>query len=180
VSQPEFLLEFKRVTHFFYTAYVVSNMGMANLAKEISTMDGFNPEGLFVIGAKDEVTDERMSWAQMGNDDAIAGMVKDGAFSQIIAHGAISWLYALWSEQYRSKIATEIGIKTNNLMCDVMGEIRIIRNLIHHNSAYADSQSIEKLRIFNWIKEGELAFDSEAMKKVQQSINLMQVYERKP
>jgi len=105
-------------------------------------------------------------------------MKKDGLFSQLIAHGLICWLYSLWDEDYREKIATELGEKKNNLYCDVMGDIRIIRNIILHNNAVADSR-INNLKIITWINEGAIVFSSESMQSIQEAINTMSVYSNK-
>lgn len=147
----------------------MSNFGMQKVATEIENMEGYNPDGVFQIGAPDK-QGKRQAFAQLGNDHAVDGMKKDGLFSQLIAHGLICWLYSLWDEDYREKIATELGEKKNNLYCDVMGDIRIIRNIILHNNAVADSR-INKLRVLTWVKKGVIVFTGESMQSIQESIN---------
>ncbi len=59
-----------------------------------------------------------------------------------------------------------------------MGDIRIIRNLILHNNAVADSR-INCLKILTWINEGAIAFSNESMLSIQEAINTMSVYSNK-
>ena len=176
-KQPEKLLEFKRVTHVIYATYTMSNWGMQRMATEIKNTEGYNPDGVFQIGTPDK-DGNRQVFAQLGNDPAVKGMKKDGLFSQLIAHGLICWLYSLWDEGYREKIATELGEKKNALCCDVMGDIRIIRNLILHNNAVADSR-ISNLKVLTWVEEGVIVFTGESMQSIQEAINTMSVYSNK-
>ena len=60
-------------------------------------------------------------------------------------------------------------------MCDVMGDIRLIRNCIVHNNAVADNR-VQKLTTFTWIKEGPLVFVNNDMTKIQEAVNTMSVY----
>lgn len=175
MDQPKTLIEFKRVTHAFHTAYCMANAGMSYIADDIEKMDGYNPEGKFQIGEKDETFSSRTAVAEMGNKEALDGMRKNGPFSQIIAHGIITWVYSLWNEVYREKIAAELSKDTNDIMCDVMGDIRIIRNFIVHDHAVA-SKKVDELTALDWVKEGPLVFVDEHMTKIQQSINTMNVY----
>lgn len=175
MTQPKSLIEFKRVTHAFHAAYCMANAGMSYISSDIENMDGYNPDGRFQIGQKDETFSHRTAVAEMRNKEAVDGMRKNGPFSQIIAHGIIIWVYSLWNEEYRKKIAEELGKETNDIMCDVMGDIRILRNFIVHDYAVA-SQKVENLTTLNWIKEGPLVFVDEDMTKIQKAINTMRIY----
>lgn len=175
MSQPNSLIEFKRTTHAFYTAYCMANAGMSYIATDIEKMEGYNPDGKFQIGEKDENFDSRTAVAEMKNSHAVDGMRKNGPFSQIIAHGVINWVYSLWNEEYRGKVAKELGVKTNDVLCDVMGDLRIIRNFIVHENAMADKR-VTQLITINWISEGSLVLVSDDMTRIQEAINRMNVY----
>jgi len=103
-------------------------------------------------------------------------MVKDGLFSQIIAHGIIVLIYELWNGEYRSKIAKEIKCNTNDVMCDAIGDLGYIRNWIVHDGAVADNK-VNKLVVLKWPKEeGQFIAKTEEMKDIQLAINTMTVY----
>lgn len=112
---------------------------MSNTEKDISKMDGMNPEGLFQVG-NGPPGKGAPAIAEIPTKFALSGMTKNGPFSQLIAHGIIVLIYELWNEDYRSKVAKEIGCETNDVMCDVMGDLRLIRNWITHDGSTADKK----------------------------------------
>lgn len=177
MSQPKSLVEFKRTTQAFHTAYCMANAGMGYIATDIENLEGYNPDGKFQIGEKDETFDSRTAVAEMKNSQAVDGMRKNGPFSQIIAHGIINWIYSLWDEEYREKIASELGKSTNDIMSDVMGDVRIVRNFIVHHNAIADKR-VKKLKSLTWISEGPLVLINEDMTRIQEAINTMSIYLR--
>lgn len=176
MNQPKSLIEFKQLTHAYHIAHTMANHGMDNTSKEISEMDGMNIEGVFQVGSKDI---ERKAVAEIPTKYALSGMEKNGPFSQLIAHGIIVLIYELWNEDYRSKIAKEMGCKTNEVMCDIMGDLRYIRNWITHNGSNADNK-IKNLAVLKWPKEeGPFTIKSEEMNDIQLAINTMQIYLKK-
>ncbi len=173
MTQPSSLIEFKKLTHTYHIAHAMANYGMDNTRKELSEMEGMNPEGLFQVGSKDI---ERKGVAEIPTKCALTGMEKNGPFSQLIAHGIIVLIYELWNEDYRSKIAKEVGCKTNELMCDVMGDLRHIRNWIVHNESVADKK-VNEFSVLKWPSErGPFSTKSEEISGIQLAINSMQVY----
>jgi hypothetical protein len=175
MKQPDSLISFKRITHAYHVAYTLSNVGMKNLLKEVKEMEGVNPDGMFQIGEGDE---NKLGISEIPTKMAFAGMEKDGPNSQLIAHGLIVLIYETWNESYRSKIASELGWKTNEVMCDVMGDVRVIRNWIAHNGSVADGD-VSKLKALKWPNEtGPFAFKSDNMKNLQLALNTMQIYRR--
>jgi len=53
MNQPSALIEFIKLTHAFHIAHTMANYGMNNTGKDLSEMDGMNPDGLFQVGTKD-------------------------------------------------------------------------------------------------------------------------------
>ncbi len=176
MTQPDSLLAFKKMTHVFYFAYCMANAGMQYIVDYVESMDGYNPEGVFQIG-RNTSDHRRLAVAALKNKDALSGMRKDGPFSQIIAHGTINWIYSLWNEEYRAKVAAELELEVGDVMCDVMGDLRIIRNFIVHDNAVADRR-VDRLKVLRWIKEGPLVFVGDDMDQLQCAINAMEVYKR--
>ena len=177
MSQPKSLLEFRRMTHSFYTAYFMSDYGMANMVSDFEEMEGYDPEGNFQLGTGSNSDGSKTALAEMKNKRVMEAMSSSGPFSQIIAHGIISYIFTLWDVTYRKEIAVEIGVEENDVMCDVIGDLRVIRNFIAHRIAKAD-KSVEKLKEINWFKEGPLVITGEDMSKIQQKINTMAIYTR--
>jgi len=120
-QQPASLVAFKHISHAYYSAYCMSNVGMKDTAESLKQMDGFNLEGVFQIGPK---SPEHEPIAQMPTKYMLQAMTKDGPFSQMIAHGLVIAIFTLWEDSYRLKIAKELGIDDKNeIGCDLMGVI---------------------------------------------------------
>ncbi|MFW5431166.1 MAG: hypothetical protein ACKE5Q_00100 [Methylophilaceae bacterium] len=146
------------------------------MSDDFENMDGYNPAGKFQMGNGFDIKGKRSAVSEMNNELAVTSMRKNGAFSQVIAHGAISAIYSLWEDKYRKSIAKEINIKTNELMCDVMGDVRTLRQVIVHRNGDVDEKTLKKLNVIDWVKTGPLVFTLSDMNKLQELINTMQVY----
>ncbi len=131
-------------------------------------MEGYNPDGLFSI----EAEYSKEAWVDMPNNLAVLGMEKDGVFSTLITWGLITFTYSAW-ENYRAQIAKELGWKTGDVMCDLMGDVRLVRGWIVHNKSTADGR-VKELKVLGWPREeGEFEIGSEQMKELQIAINKM-------
>lgn len=171
--QPKELIKFKRVTHAVYTAYSMSNLGMQRIADELKGMKEMNPEGLFQIGSSYL---KRKAVSEIKTKDALIGLEKNGPFSQLVAFGMITWIFAMWEEEYRKKIADELNVQKNDILCDIMGDLRFFRNWIVHNNGIAN-KDVKKLISLNWLKEGDpIIITTNEMGNIQEAINTMQVY----
>ena len=60
-------------------------------------------------------------------------------------------------------------------MCDVMGDIRLIRHFILHNKGVADNR-IQRLKLLTWMVKGPIVFSGNDMEKIQKAINDMSIY----
>ena len=175
MTQPESLIAFKRSTHVFYTAYILSGYGMSEWAINLENREEYNPDGLFQIGRGRDDDRNRIAISEMRNGDVVNGLRAFGGFSQIIALGFITWTYSLWEGTYRAKIASEIGANVNDVMCDVMGDIRTIRNWIAHNNAIADDAS--KIKTLPYpIEKGPMVFTIDRIHELQDFINKMEIH----
>jgi len=172
MSQPESLLEYRRLTNAFYTAYWVSNVSMKNFAAKLIEIN-LDMDGHFQIGLPPDVDNDPVS--ELKGKDALNGMKINGLFSQLIAKGLIVWVYALW-EDYRKKIAKELDVETNDVCCDLMGDVRIIRNWITHDNAEADAK-VSDLKVLDWPnEEGPIVITIKEMQELKMAINSMSVY----
>lgn len=170
--QPATLVTFKKIVHGYYTAYCMAGVGMKDTAEGLQALPDFNIDGRFQIGAKSTA---RKAISDIPTKFAVQGMTKDGPFSQMIAHGLIVLIYTMWEDQYRGEIATELGVNTNWIMCDVMGEVRHLRNWFAHRVENTKAE-LDKLHIFKWPRQGkEVLVTSREMAQLIEQINIMQV-----
>jgi len=167
------LEEFKDVSQRYHSAYHMANLGLVCLSEQIRSTDGFNSADSFVI--RDDKSDSVIS--ELPYFHLMQGMKKDGPISQVIAHGIINWIYTAWNERYRKLIAEELGVNINDVVNDIMGDIRIIRNAISHDDDLAEKE-ISKLKELSWFSPGPIILKSDDMDRIQIKINSMSVYIR--
>ncbi len=167
---PSALERFKDAAKRFHSAYHLANLGLCKLA-----------ETDFSTDATADLTIHTLVDAERGRviselplSHLRAGMKRDGPISQIIAHGILSWMYAAWNDKARKEIAAELGVGENEVLCDVMGDLRLLRNAIAHDFATA-GDTVANLRELSWFKPGRLVLTSADMDKIQLAVNGMTV-----
>lgn len=78
----------------------------------------------------------------------------NGLDRKLMSNLCLVAIYQLWEDEYRKRIAEEKGIETNELLIDVLGDIRIIRMSIIHNNSKPISD-FKRIKILNFIKDRE-------------------------
>jgi hypothetical protein len=82
-------------------------------------------------------------------------------------------IYQYWEDQFRPKIANELGINKKDLIEPIMGDLRRLRRSIIHHGGIA-LKDIEKCEILTWFKEGDVIFiDELKFKEIIKNIKLM-------
>ena len=76
---------------------------------------------------------------------------------KFIGQMCIAMIYQYWEKHFRSKIATELGLKSNDLQDPIMGDLRIFRNSIIHHAGVA-LPNIIKCEKLKWFSPGEEIF----------------------
>lgn len=170
MAEPESLARFKDAARRFHSAYHLATLGLCKLAET-----DFSAEAIagrtthkLVADEQGDIISEFPLWYLR------EGMKPNGPISQVIAHGILSWIYAAWNDKARKEIATELGVESNDVLCDVMGDLRILRNAIAHDFATAGDK-VARLQTLHWFKPGRLVLTSSDMNKIQLAINGMTV-----
>lgn len=162
------LEKFKDTTRRFHSAYHLANLGLCKLAET-----DFSAEAMFGLTSHKLVDAEHgIVISELPITHLQAGMKRDGPISQVIAHGILSWMYTAWNDKARKEIALELGVHENQVLCDVMGDLRILRNAIAHDFATAGDK-VANLQELSWFKPGPLVLSSADMDKIQLAINKM-------
>ena len=176
MTQPKKLLEFKKITHAYFTAYVMANAGMDSYATDIKENISYSPEGLFQIGSSDM---KKEAISEMKSKDVMVAMAKNSVFSQLMAHGTLILLFEKWELVYRGKIADELGVPKGKVLCKVMGDLRHIRNWIVHKNGIPDKH-VDKIEVLDFFTFGEpIMAVSELMYDIQKHLNQMTIEEIK-
>ena len=91
---------------------------------------------------------------------------KEGENYKNIANLCLVLIYQYWENYYRKRIANDIGCKKNDLMLDIFGEIRIIRESIIHHRAIA-LEKVEEFKLLKWFKKGDkIEIDSKKFERI--------------
>ena len=73
--------------------------------------------------------------ARIGTSELIEAMRPGGEFEDLNAKGLIVLIYTLWEDSARKKLSKVFGLKDKNqIKCDLMGDVRLLRNMIVHRT----------------------------------------------
>ena len=101
-----------------------------------------------------------------------------GAFEQLQANALVVLVYALWEENYRQKIADAIGVAKDAIACDLMGELRHVRNWIVHDNSVAPHDGRAKCPMLTQLWEfepGELGITDKMLHSLMEQVNALRV-----
>ena len=64
--------------------------------------------------------------------DYIAANSKGGSNEQQHSHAVLVFLFTYWEDEIRPRLATSKGVESQEIKSDIMGDLRILRNVILH------------------------------------------------
>ena len=65
--------------------------------------------------------------------DYIAANSKDGSNEQQHSHAVLVFLFTYWEDEIRPRLVTSKGVESQEIKSDIMGDLRILRNVILHS-----------------------------------------------
>lgn len=73
--------------------------------------------------------------ARMTQGQLLEALVPNGDFDSVLCRSLLVFLYSRWEESYRKSLAETSGVAKSCIWCDLMGEVRKVRNfLVHRNN----------------------------------------------
>jgi len=91
---------------------------------------------------KPDVIHNRIIRAQ----DYLAANAKDGSNEQQHAKAIVVFLFTYWEDEIRPRLATAKGVTVDEIRCDALGDLRILRNVILHAKSIMRSDKHAELR----------------------------------
>lgn len=67
--------------------------------------------------------------------DYLAANASGGANEQQHARAIIVFLFTYWEDEIRPRLAAALGVKPKDIQAEVMGDLRILRNIILHSKS---------------------------------------------
>jgi hypothetical protein len=78
----------------------------------------------------------------------------EGPSEIYLGNMTLVFLYEVWEGRIRAKVAEAHGVKRDDLLVPLFGDVRHLRNLILHAGAFADKRVL-KFEVFGWFQPGD-------------------------
>lgn len=79
--------------------------------------------------------------------DYIAANSKDGSNAQQHSQAILVFLFTYWEEEIRPRLARSMNIDTNKITSNIMGDLRILRNVILHSKGIIRPDKHKELNV---------------------------------
>ena len=90
----------------------------------------------------------------------------------------IVYIYHLWEDNYRAYVAKRLSLDKNQVECDLMGDIRLVRNEIVHNNSQLDENTINELKMLPsiWnLRPGTLVLSNAMFHALMEQLNAIRI-----
>lgn len=114
--------------------------------------------------------------SEMTIKDLLENLKPGGEFENQLAKMLIVFIYHLWEENCRDKIAGSLSISKNQIECDLMGDIRHIRNSIIHRNSDVRQEDLNHLKMLSQIwnlDPGKLLISNSMIHSLMEQINAL-------
>ncbi|MEP6906483.1 MAG: hypothetical protein ABI858_00660 [Pseudoxanthomonas sp.] len=155
--------EFKAECQSLYACFFFSVAGMQERGKQIKKTRPSQLNRVF-IGPKDPMLHRPI--ATLNSRALIQSLSKDGIYSNELAKSLLVMIFARWDEFYRPLLANHRGVDKNSVKSDLMGALRLLRNVIVHANSKIDEQLVKRLAPMGWeLIPGEIIISEEMMQQ---------------
>ena len=116
--------------------------------------------------------------AQMAQGQFLENSQEGGLFENQHGKALIVVIFHLWDEYYRPQITKCISVCHKQVECDLMGDIRLVRNRIIHGKSTLPEQFQERLKLLPsiWaLDAGELSVTRKMIDSFMEKLNAIQV-----
>ena len=140
-----------------------------------------NRDKTFFVGTGAPDSQQRLGRsmiAQMNQGDFIDSLRAGGKFDDLNAKAFIVMIFHRWDDQFRHGIAQVFSIPKDDVQCDLLGDVRHIRNAIIHENSAIGEKTIDKLKMLPSIwkfKPGKLTITENMLHALMEQINAIRV-----
>ena len=115
--------------------------------------------------------------ASLTQGQLLDSLAKGGDFEDLQHKALVVMLYHRWEEWYRHGIALALGLKKNEIRCSLMGEVRLLRNVIVHDNGMVPNGFSAPLLSLIWgsISTGFLIVTDDMVHALMEQLNAIQV-----
>lgn len=157
------LEEFKAECQSLYACFVFSVSGMQDRGRQIKKTRPSELNRVF-IGPQDPML--HRPTAAISSRLLIQNLSKGGLYSDQLAKSLLVTIFARWDEFYRPSLASHLGVEKNAIKSDLVGALRILRNVIVHANSTVDAKLIKQLALLGWdLHPGEVTITEKMMEQ---------------
>ena len=117
--------------------------------------------------------------AVMKQGELIEALQRGGEFEIQNCHALIVFMYHLWDEYYRPRMADALGLEhSGQLKSDLFGDIRLVRNGIIHNQAVLAESEYNNLKMLSDLEEvspGKLRLTQDSVQEIVTGLESLQL-----
>jgi len=140
------LAEFQAACQSYYACFVFSISGVKKFSEQLSKTPSSKGTKVF-ISAKDPT--KQKATATLTVDTLLKFAAPDGHFADTLAKLMLVKIFTDWDEYYRPRFAEAIGVESNRVQCDLLGDLRLIRNCIVHAKSVITNEH-QRIKILAW------------------------------
>lgn len=177
------LTEFIQVCQRNYFAYAYARRGFINVHAQHKEMFPHASMTNFMWIGTDDPNDPKQvqgmsTIGKISQAELLNRLRQSGEFENLIAKSFIVSVYHSWNDAYRPEIAKTLSINTDAIKCSLMGDLRLIRNLIIHEGSIVPTGFSRKLEflpeIWN-ILPGNLTISHDMLHLLMEQLNAIQL-----
>ena len=179
----KFLDEYRDVCQMQYIAFNgVCNGRTLAYERFKSSFDPANMDNTFFVGtafpgSKQSPGASTIASTKIG--DLLKGLAEGGEIENQHAKAFVVLIYHLWDEKYRPAIGSLLSVDpTKQVLCDLMGDVRLVRNLIIHSDSVVPQRFVHRLTMLQeiWnLQPGELKLTEKMIHSLMEQINAIRV-----
>lgn len=178
IGRPENIDRFREECYGIYTSYCFSIRGIRLEAKALAKGSKGNrnrSDKTLYIGRGHP--GENPHIAEIKVSEVIKKSKENGYFEDTLSKQTLFYIYTIWDVKYRKLIAEELSVDINKIRCDLLGDVRHLRNKLSHTQSILEQKDVDKLIVLTeHFKAGEFKLNSNFMSYFMETLNSCAIY----
>ena len=114
----------------------------------------------------------------MTQGELLQSLQEGGVFENYQAKSLVVMLFHLWDERYRPAIAGAIETEKQQVQCDLLGDVRLVRNIVIHEKSVVPDGFSDHVRFLAQIwnfHPGELQITRQMIHSFMEQLNAVKL-----
>jgi hypothetical protein len=124
-------------------------------ARDLEVSPG-NPDPRLYFGEGDPNTPEARAYGAWRLSEVIKETQPGGALDARLTQQWVVALFTAWEHEFRPRLAKAHGCDPDELLYDIWGDLRLIRNDIVHHHGIAQAKNTGRCRALRWYQPGDV------------------------